>query len=185
MFNEGFDMVFDENFDVEKINSLKGCGECVFCLAKCPKCSTVDVQIEYQRHYEKDGSVSSCAILSCKCGRTVVEEHTLPKEITGGKPSKYEVYRQDERHYLPKLTDIFDEDFEDCKPKESTEVSVIYVLENNTEDELDLHFEHITKNVEFTEELPSSIRYEASKQNDGHSKITATMRYCTLVKEVE
>ena len=169
--------MFDEAFDAQKIKSMHGCGECVFCLAKCPKCSSVDVQILYHRHYSKNGDVNSETLVACKCGRTITKEFTLPAEISGVRTQTVEFYQQDEYYDSPELNKIFDKLFIECKPKEPIDVTIIYKLYNETENVIELQFEDIDNEVEFDEELPDSIYYKINDKN----KITCTTETNTYI----
>ena len=121
--------MLDKNFNAEKIESLFDCGECVFCLSKCPKCYSVDVSILYHRQYSEDGDVSSATAIACKCGRTIIDEITIPKEILApDSENTMQISRQDQYYDSPKLTKIFDKYFEDCKPKEKVDVNIVYEL---------------------------------------------------------
>ena len=172
--------MFDENFDVEKIDTLSGCGKCVFCLAKCPKCQTADISIQYHREYKENGDVDSMALVACKCSRTLIEEFTLPgSAFTDGKPQTQPVYSQ-KLYEVPELTEIIDKFFENCKPKEPADVHLFYELDNDTKDALTLRLEDIDNYVEFEDERPSEIRFEF---NNHDRKIEESEFICELVEK--
>lgn len=168
--------MIDETFNVEKINSLSGCGNCIFCLTKCPECKTADVTIEYHRIYKKSGDIDSFALIACKCSSSILDTHIIPKEITGGEPQEFHVTRQDPYYEVPELTEYLDEYFENCNPLHPAEVHVIYEIENDTEDTITLQFENMIGNAEFKEDLPSIICFEITgKDENNHFDISVSM----------
>ena len=141
--------------NIEKVNSTIGCGKCIFCLSKCPKCETADVKIEYTKTADE-----SWAFVACKCGQTNIKIQTMPIDISGdenGVPVEFRSYDQT-RYEVPELTALFDKETQDYQP------AFQYRMTNNTEDKLTVELEK----ADSESDLPSTITFTITDKTDKH-----------------
>ena len=172
--------MFETDYDIEKVSNFQGCGNCVFCLSKCPKCGSPKVEIKYHRQYFEDGSIESCTFVKCDCSKTVVKRKKLPEGITGINGEPYREICNYKYFNVPDLTKCIDDLFDDIKPIKPVEVKLMYLLENDTDDELRLSLYERDSNVKFKEKLPikSIMNIENEKDENGHKNID--LEYVTL-----
>jgi hypothetical protein len=156
--------------DIEKVNSYQGCGKCIFCLSKCPKCGTPNIAIQYHKQYS-NSNTNSFALVRCECSKNVISRRELPKSfgLVDGKPQYIEEASY-KMYYVPELTKCIDELFKGYKANEEDNFEVIYELNNDTDNRLRLNFEEVIGDV--TIDLPDSIICNVEEERkDKHQKI--------------
>ena len=149
----------------EKIDAMKSCDDgCVFCLAKCPKCGSTDIRVQYQRS-SVYGSYVKCW---CDCSKTVVKEY----EVLGQKIQDclYELSLMPE--LAGELDDAFDEFIELDEGQWAT-----YEMENDTEDKLE--FELLGGSEEG--KYPSGFKFILTSNDDGTHSIKVWSYDCVMV----
>ena len=151
--------------DIEKVNQMKGCDDCVFCACKCPKCGTVDIEVVYAINPNE-----SAALIRCKCSKTVNRELEFMGNVV--QDCSYDLIE------APELKTHLDKIFKAHK-WEIQEGYETWEMENDEEDILD--FSCVDGKGRST--TPSNINMEIFTNRKGNHLVNITSETAALVIE--